>query len=273
MPLIVLLVALWLLRQFGLDSWWNPKSWWDDGEKAVLKAINDVKQWTLNIVRSAADLVENDVVDTFNWATEVWNDAWGWVQNAEQAARSLASSVYNDAASWVRSAENAANSLFNTVYADAKAWVHDAISDAENLYNKIYSEASGWVKSAISDAESLYNKIYSEASSWVKDVENIAAQGLSDLEKWASEAISAAYNAVYAAVKHDFIDPIETVLGVVEQAWDWITWFAEHPFQVLHDLETDVIDWTAHLPDEVETILASQQAADGFDIIGQIFGG
>ena len=273
MPFLVVIMVVWILRQCGLNSWWNPKTWWDDSVKLGAKVVDEIKHWCLTIINNAIGLVENDINDTIGYATSIWDDAYGWVQQAISTADNLYNRIYGIASGWVNAAIHDAQSLFNTVYSDARSWVNSAISDAENLYNKIYSEASGWVQDAIHGAEGLYNKIYSEASGWVKEAENLATQYFHDLEKWATDAISAAYNAVYGAIKHDFIDPINVVLGVIEKAWDWVAWFAEHPFALLHDIENDVIDWTAHLPQEVESLLQSQSAADGFDTIGQIFGG
>lgn len=269
--LLPVVIVVWFLSRTA--SWWNPKSWWDDASKGVVSVINDVKKWTLSVVRDAVNLLSQDVHDVLSFAVNGF------------------STVYNLATTAYEYAQGAV--------ADLGRWATNEITTvthyAEHLYNLAYGYASTAINSLTHYAEHLYNLAVAFASKGLHDLGQLAAKAIGDLARWASkglndlthlaehlhnEAVHYAdkvgndtFGRAYKTVKHDFIDPIEKVLDVVRKAWDWVFWFATHPFKVVHDVENDVIKWVDHLPEDLAQIVESHDFHRGLDAFGKALGG
>lgn len=274
MPVLLAVVAaVWLVRRVRLHWSWNPYNWWQDGTRAAGGALDTLKTWVLSEIQKAAALVWNDTLDVFNWVGGVFHDLNSFVNFGFGLINRSLSDLRGWAVAGLSWVANTARGLYNDAVGYAR-WVYDT---AIHFGWQILSDAVHWAAVAVTAVHNFAQTIVDDAVHWaavaIDTVSHYARVWVDDAVRWAEGAIADAWKSVYGAVKHDFIDPIEAVLNVVRKAWDWVWWFATHPFAVVHNVETDVIDWTEHLPEDVEALVLSGNFRKGVDAVGRFFGG
>lgn len=271
--LLAIPLVVWLVKRTQLASWWDPRSWWKDSTKLAGEALDHLKSWVLSVVQNAVNLVENDVTDVFNWATTLYNDL--------SAAVSYGEAVLQGAINGVRSW---AGGAIGFVARTAQALASDARAYAEYLFRSV-TGAAQWLASDLRRwAVSAIRFVEQEALQWARDVQRWALAALNAVEgalkvalkdsvNWLVGVIRAAMGDIYRLVIANLIKPIEDVLHYVRLAWDWVIWFAEHPFKVVHDVENDVINWGDHLPHDIEQVVKGRAFHEGMDAMGKFLGG
>lgn len=248
-------------------SWYNPVTWWNDTAGKAGRIATDIKNWVLDAVRSAVNLVENDVVDLTGFAVNLYESAIheaeslaGAAERGVGAAVGYAENLFNraehDALSWANSAIGTAENLYNRAEHDAQAWANDALHGAEGLFNRVEHDALTWANDAVGTAEALYNRAERDALSWFGAAEKFATRE-------AARLASAAYNLI---VK-DFVAPFLPAWHALVKSIEWISWFATHPFKLVHNVEHDVIDWSRQLPRDVGHVL---EGASGRSILDEV---
>lgn len=252
MPVIILaVIVVWLARRARLHSWWNPVSWWNDAAGAAGSVASNIKGWVLDAIRGAVNLVSNDLSDLARWSS----DAFNLVERDIGTVSGYAFRLWSDAIGYIQRGLSGVEGVAYRLWSDAIGYAQRGLADVEGVAYRLWSDAIGYAQRGLADLQG-----------WV-------SVGLRDTVSWALREIESAYNAVYRAVKSDFIDPIMVVLDVVKKAFDWIVWFAEHPFKVVHDVENDVLQWADHLPDDVAKAVEGQDFLRGLDAASKWLGG
>lgn len=273
MILLLIPLAFLLWKRSRNLSWWNPVSWWNDASNAAGSIVTQIKNWVLGIVRDAVNLVSNDITDVFSWAY----DAISAVGNAINYVRAILTAAINAVQGFAQTvlafAIGTAQSLFNQAVGFARALVNGAIDAVKQWL----SDLEGWAAAAIRFVEVALSTAINDVRSWAGSAINFVAQlasaALAAAVKFLEKSIGDAVSYVYAIIKNDLIAPIEVVVNVLKKAWDWVSWFAEHPFAVVHDVETDVISWTDHLADDLQEVVEGQHFLDGMNAAAKFFGG
>ena len=233
-------------------SWWNPVDWWNGTVGSAVGSVTSaVQNFVMGAIQSAVNLVENDIQDVSRWAEGAATDLYLGIRQVESEAA-------NDFAAAVHWTENE---------------VAQAVSESERLFWEAEQAAQAGLNAVEGYAVQLWRTAERDAAAALRQLETWARQGFDAVYAWVQRQISAVYHAVYDAIRRDFINPIERVLQPVIKAMDWILWFAEHPFALVHDVEHDVIQWGEHLPDEVARLVRGHQMAEGFDAVARLLGG
>lgn len=234
---------------------------------------NTIKNWVLTVVRNAVNLLSRDLQDATGWLAGVVSVLWQGLTDELGIVHNYVDSVFD----WAQGEVTALAGLAARLY-------HTAVSYAEALYNRAIGAARGFVGDLARWATAALHFVESEARQWVTDLAHWTEAAVGYAEHAADYAlrvalhavegwIADAWRSVYSAVKHDFINPIEQVLHWVRLAWDWVIWFAEHPFKVVHDVENDVINWADHLPGEIGQAVKGRAFMEGVDAMGKFLGG
>jgi hypothetical protein len=253
-------------------SWWNPASWYSAATSEATGVLSAVRNWTLSVVNSAVNLAENDIDDLGQWATGAIDDIWQQITDGiAQESRDF-DAAYN----WI---DRQIGGVLTAAYDDVARVAGDVEADAVNLFNQAIHDASQWAADVQQLATGLFDRAEHDASQWAADAvhdaqvaESTARRWVDEATTWAGHAISDAVSDLWHDVMVDVVDPFIAIWRICVKAVDWLDWFAEHPFQVLHDAETDVIDWSRHLPDDLAAELAAHDGAEWADAIAAWFG-
>lgn len=271
--LLLPLLAVWLVKRTRLASWWNPSSWFNDAVNAAGGTLAGIEQWVLSEIQKAVGLVESDIADTANFFGNIIHTV---VHDVDWGINAVATSV-NQVKQWAQDAVSGAIHLAENLYNQAVSYARAAVSIAVQAFNQALTQLRRYADAAIGQAEKLARLAVNAAIQWAQReltaLGRLARQWVNDAVKWAQRAINDAFATLYRTILRDFIRPIMDVVNVLEKAWDWIAWFATHPFTVVHDIESDVIHWTDHLPEEIETIVTGRRFAQGTNAVGRFFGG
>lgn len=257
MPAIILaLIVVWLAKRTQLAKWsWNPLDWWNDATQAGASIISDVKNWVLGIVSGAVNLVENDVQFVWQWFSNAISD----IQTAAYWFSQWAQSAISNLGNWANWAITGLRNLAYQWVSDLGHWAQSALDELRGLAYQWVKDLGNWAAWAINGAESLARQLVSDLGNWaahaLADLEGLARQLVSDLGKWTLGALAQLWKDLYNTIYRDFIKPIEDVIHWVVKAWDWVVWFAEHPFAVVDRAEEDVLGWLQN--QATDTLLSS----------------
>lgn len=260
MPIIILVVAVWLLKRSRLAKWsWNPLDWWNNATSIGSTILSDVKNWVLGIVADAVNLVENDVQSVWLWA-------WGVVQDIQTAAywfSQWTTQAIDNLGRWANDAINGVEGLARSLVGDLGRWANDAINGVAGLARSLVDQLGAWTASAINGVEGLARQLVGDLGAWAASalatLEGWVKAGFSDVYRWVTDSLSTLWRDLYGTIYRDFIKPIEDVIAWVVKAWDWVVWFAEHPFAVVDQAESDVLGW---LQNQATDALESSVDAD-----------
>lgn len=242
--ILIVIAAVWLI--FGrtrMQSFWNPKTWWDKATGEAGSIASSVKNWTLGIVRDAVNLVSNDVNDAVGLSVRFFSTAYGYAQKAESEASSWAGHALSyaegafgraehDALSWANNALHWAQSAFGRAEHDALAWANNALSWAQTAFSRAEHDALSWANNALTWAEKSANTLTHYAETLYNDALGYARKVAAD-----------AYSEAYKAVNDDFIKPFASYWTIIKKAFTWLIWMAENPLETLKDSETGLIHW------------------------------
>lgn len=274
MPILLLVVIVWLLKRTHLAKWsWNPLDWWNSAANAGQSILNDVKNWVLGIVSDAVNLVENDVLTVWQWAGTALAELQGLIGAVDGYLGGIIDGVIH----WAGQQINAVEALANRWVSDLSGWAHAAIDAVQGLAYRWVSDLGAWVTRGLGELQGLIGQGLSDLGGWVRSAFTAAydwvTAHLASVTGWVEDQLRKLWGDLYSAVFNDFIKPIEDVVRVVKEAWDWVTWFAAHPFQAMHNLETDVIDWEHHAIEDVEHVVRGGDFRKGMEAFGRFLGG
>lgn len=227
----------------------------------------------MGVVQSAINLVENDISDVLNWADYLYHLA----TNAINWGFAVLNTALGDLQSWAQSAIGYAVNWATYLY-------HQAVGYANWLYSQAIQAAQAYIRDTVSWANGLIRYVEREALSWantairfasvaVSDAEQLARKLTGDAISYLGHVISAGLADLYKTLLRDYINPILDVVKWLKKAWGWIVWLAEHPFDLVHDIETDVINWADHLPEDLAQVAEGRAFARGVDAMGKFLGG
>lgn len=274
MPFLLAILLVWLLKRTKLAKWsWNPLDWWNNATNAAGTILSDVKNWVLSIVSDAVNLVENDVFTVFQWA-------WSTIQDVQIAAywfSQWAQSAISNLTSWASQAISAVQGLAWQWVKDLGGWASAAINAVQGLAHQWVTDLGNWASSALTALQNLAAQWVHDLGSWaataLQTLDDWAHAAFNDVYRWAKQALSDLWRDLYNTIYGDFIKPIQDVVHWVVLAWDWIVWFATHPFSVMHNIEHDVIDWEHQVIHEAEHIVRGEDFRKGLDAMGKFLGG
>ncbi len=216
-----------------IEGWWNgATNWVGQGWQDIKNLVHSVVHAAVSIVAGALDLIDYAFTVTINaltssvswWFDNIVTPLWGWFLGAAQWATHLIDDAWN----W----------FYAAIIAPALQLLDDAINWGIGALQWAINEAAAGL-------QWLVDNIISPAWHWIES----AAQTVGG---WIWDAIDAFYQAFIAPIVADvqqawhLLDQLwnwawntaANVVAVVEQAWDWIVWFAEHSFQDLLALAT-----------------------------------
>jgi hypothetical protein len=233
-----------IVRVFGLVALasfdWDPISWVKDIGGFVVRSFNDVKLFVLTIVGDAI----HGVYDALNAAVDAVDDALSDVQNGLASFGSWIDSEADRIGSWVDHWWDLTwgwvQSTVQGWIADLRNWTVDAIAAAASfLYAAIHV-----VEQA---ADTLYRDVIAPILSWVAGAAQWFAHMIeswwdgiyNDVIKPIGDLLDQAWQ--YAQVAYHFVTVVWVdVWKVLDAAWGWLVWFAEHTFDDLESLGSDL---------------------------------
>lgn len=227
-------VAVFLFASAGnwvSDLWDNTagtvasdiKSWVRHMLDSLTGWINDAFTW----VHHALDDISSWAGDAFNavykWATDAWNGLYGW-----------ASSAIGNVVSWVQTLVGTVQRWAEAAFNDLSHWAADALGALGNAVDAL----GRWVvDNVFNPLETfvlwVWHEVVEPGLHWLE-------QAIGDVRQWALDA----YHFIVGLLGQawDFIEKVaKPLLAVVEKAFHWLVFFAEHPFTWWHDLFNDVL--------------------------------
>lgn len=228
---------------------------------------NDVKNFVLSAVNKVLTTVSGWFDDVYRWAGEeiyglaesVWaridqayNDVRGWVDDALHTAAGWISDVYR----WAGDAIGAVESFARDVLSWAEQavdqltrWAQDAVSF---LWHQLIDPLWQWVEHA---ADFVWHIITSWWDTIYRDVIAPIIAGLT----WLLDQVPKALDFLW----HDVLD----VVHLVQKAWKWLVWMAEHDFDFFRGL----LEGMPGPGSTIEHALSSAEAGHYTDVLGEAF--
>lgn len=244
MPILIVILAVWLLKRSTLTKWsWNPLSWWNDATGAAGGVISTIRDWVLGVVSNAVNLVENDVQSAFSYAVGSVDWLFGLINQVETESVQWFQYGIHYAEQLLTDAEGFAQRLIN----DVRSWAAAAIQEATNLAEHWVNDAVAWASSAIANLGAWAGQLVANLGAWAaNEIGSLGVaitDGLAHLLAWVESALAKLWTDLYNTVYNDFIRPIMDVIHIAEKAIDWLIWFADHPFDVMRTAENDLLHW------------------------------
>ena len=235
----------------------------DDALNAVGNVFSDAFDFARRLVRKAMDFLLSAIDQAKQWVS----DSFGWITGAFESLRDftyqLATEVTSGVGHVVGVGVDAVRGLIAGALNTAKQWVKDA---------------EGLAQRAVDGVTSLAWTVW-------KDVRAYAEQLVTDLRRWAEDAIGAAGSALRALIGgvsslldhvwHDLLGPAvstlwdfafkwaKDLLHAVEAAYGWIVWLGQHTFSWWRDMFDDVVRTNP----ETVMELASRAVLSGGDVL------
>lgn len=231
--------TLRLLALLGLASPW---AWWD----SVLGFFGDVagrvKDFVINLVNQALDVVRS-------WADDLWHgiDAvWRWGNDLVRSIDNVVTDIYNfanrivthDIPNWFNSAMDWARRAIDDVYGWIRReldhvyqWASDAFNNAIHFARDIVDQLGRWASDALH-----------QLGQWATDLFHAAE----DLARTLWDDIKRGFDAfirdVFTPIYDFFHGPLMDAYHLLRAVWRWLEWLATQSF----DLVRSAIEFLAH---------------------------
>lgn len=223
-------------------AWYNPWSWVKYAAGVGGYPLGGLGDWVVNVIVQGLNLVENDVLDVFNWA------------------RDQVVAVYK---LFIDGLNNVYDSIAQAGR-DILGWVGAGIQRVYDWINHQVSAVLDWIGAGL---QGVYNWIAHQVGQILQWVEGELAQ----LGQWIEQSIEWAIHTAEQAAKDlwdfiwsNFLGPLLAPLiwlydhaksivvwfehgvidvwHIIEKALGWLIWFAEHPIEAIDDIETTIAD-------------------------------
>jgi len=226
------------------SDWWDPAYWLYKFGQVAVETVDDVKTWTLDAVHEAADLIHEDVVD-------VWGLAHNWLDDAIGYAERLGEHAWQG----IQTAVHEAAHLFDV-----------ARHDAASLFDRARHDLAAAVAAARHEAAHLFDEAVHDAEHELDLLRHWTAHELDDVRGWAERDLVAPvehelgllWHAVVrdvwakldeafhrlAKLEGDVYGEIMGAVHLVEEAGDWLVYFARHSVKDIEHLGEDVFSAT-----------------------------
>jgi hypothetical protein len=234
----------------GID--WNPVSWFESAARTVVSGFDDLSNWVMKIVRDAANLIWEGIHSVFHLLDRYGTDIYRWAEECLTRAETLIRTVWHDAVH-----------LLDGLRHNVSRWLDDlrhAIAhDFDNVRHWVASSYDAATRTAWRFLERHVFKPLDTVAHWVEHATD-----------WLGHELDRAWDEFYrvfiAPVVRDFkalvhrVDRLEHAvfhdlyvgLHLLEEASDWMVWFAEHSFKDIGKLvdagEHDLERWLAAPP-------------------------
>lgn len=253
-------------------SWWNPISW---GQAAVNDAGSitaSIKNWVINEVTNAANLLANDIVDAVNWASQIGTDLYNWADaafNVVEAGISYVTGLIQSTYNW---AVTSLEALYNTLAADISSAYNTLATSIGNLYHAVESDIVTAYDTAIGAVDSVYNSLITDLTNayntLLGDAENLYNKAIAFANQVLNTAEQWTVSWVISLVGNDVV----TLLNGIRQAWKWIEYLGtivfEAPVDIVEDLINDAGQRTFPALQATATGLWQQLESELGDILG-----
>lgn len=227
---------------------WSPSAISDGVESVWGWALGVVQDWVIGPITRAASWAANQVAD---YAVALAQDVWEKLGILGEFAGTLWDMIVH----MVDGAIDFALSIKNTLYdwiGDGIGWLWDTTSWWwEHVFNVLWDwlvdvvtslivgaidlamGAAGWVWDRVSEIAATVAREVLGAASWLYDnVRQIVTDmlgALFDAGSWLWERITDVVGALVSQLWDALSNGIAAVIAVVEGAWDFLVWVAEHP--------------------------------------------
>jgi hypothetical protein len=234
----------------GID--WNPISWFESAARTVVSGFDDLSNWVMKIVRDAANLIWEGIHSVFHLLDRYGTDIYHWAEECLVRAETLIRTVWHDAIH-----------LLDDLRHDVSHWLDDlrhGIAAGFQVIRRVVEETAGRV---LKDAWMFLERhVFKPLDTALHFVEHAVDWFGHELERAWGEL----YRVFIAPVVRDFkalvhrVDRLEHAvfhdlyvgLHLLEEASDWMIWFAEHSFKDIGKLvdagEHDLERWLAAPP-------------------------
>lgn len=231
--------ALRVLAVLGLAS---PFSWWDPIVGFFGDVAGRVKDFVINLVNQALDVVRS-------WADDLWhsvNAIWGWVRTSVDWIGTAISDIYNYA-------NRIVNVDIPNWFNHAVDWAHRAVDDVYGWASAAFDQVYRWATRAIDGVWTWAQDIVDQLRRWAVDALHQLGQWATDLFHAAEDLARALWDDIrrgFDAFVRDVFGPIyDFVRGPLMDAyhllravWRWLEWLATQSF----DLVRSAIEFLAH---------------------------
>jgi phage-related protein len=209
---------------------------WSAIKGAVGNAIDRALSWVWDGIWNVWSWLSGFVDEVTGWVANAVNQAWAWVQDAITAAWNFAQSVANEAWGWVQGVWGWIESVGAWLVGVANsigAWIQQAVNNVTDwVLARILELWHGVIEPALGVLHDAIGFAVTQVTSLICAVDHLV------------QIVSQKLEGLLAYVANDVVK----IVNVCLKAFEWLVYFATHPFSFFTDLFKELFDkgseWT-----------------------------
>lgn len=232
------LISWWVLT-LGFN--WNPWHWYQNAEGAAGGILGSIKGWVEGVVLSAANLLLNDIIDVANWVGGQFGDFGRFIGQQFNNLLHWTEQQFRDLGNWVSGQFWQLLAWATQQFRDLGNWVSGQFWQLLNWATQQFRDLGNWIASE-------FWKVYDWVAKAVQNAIDLSTQYARDLWNIIWRDILAPALAPLFWIKDHVMDIIHwwehgalDLWHILEKAVGWLIWFAEHPFDAIDQVETDIV--------------------------------